>query len=132
MVALLEIYVGAGNAELGGPLSFFLGPRYKTPKLNGLIPLSSEVVTSLEARLQDEEPVLRRRAAYTLGVMGAADAVDSLGAALSDPQKDVRMEVVSALAAIGTDGAGEALRGTLSIAASDASFAGTSSMPSGR
>jgi len=85
MVALLEIYVGAGNAELGGPLSFFLGPRYKTPKLNGLIPLSSEVVTSLEARLQDEEPVLRRRSAYTLGVLGAADAVDSLGAALSDP-----------------------------------------------
>ena len=124
MVALLEIYVGAGNAELGGPLSFFLGPRYKTPKLNGLIPLSSEVVTSLEARLQDEEPVLRRRSAYTLGVLGAADAVDSLGAALSDPQKDVRMEAVSALAAIGNDAAGEALRGILSIAASDAAFAG--------
>jgi len=124
MVALLEIYVGAGNAELGGPLSFFLGPRYKTPKLNGLIPLSSEVVTSLEARLQDEEPMLRRRAAYTLGVLGAADAVDSLGAALSDPQNDVRMEAVSALAAIGNDAAGEALRGILSIAASDAAFAG--------
>ena len=124
MVAVLEIYVGAGNADLGGPLSFILGPRYKTPKLNGLIPVSSEVVTALEARLQDEEPVLRRRAAYTLGVLGAADAVDSLGAALSDPQKDVRMEAVSALAAIGNDAAGEALRGTLSIAASDASFAG--------
>jgi len=124
MVAVLEIYVGAGNAELGGPLAFFLGPRYKTPKLNGLIPVSSEVVTSLEARLQDEELVLRRRAAYTLGLLGAADAVDSLGAALSDPQKDVRMEAVSALAGIGNDAAGEALRGTLSIAASDASFAG--------
>lgn len=124
MVALLEIYVGAGNADLGGPLSFLLGPRYKTPKLNGLIPVSSEVVTSLEARLKDEEPVLRRRAAYTLGVLGAEDAVDSLGAALSDPQKDVRMEAVSALSAIGNDAAGEALRGTLSIAASDASYAG--------
>jgi len=124
IVALLEIYVGAGNADLGGPLSFLLGPRYKTPKLNGLIPVSSDVVTALEARLQDEEPVLRRRAAYTLGVLGVADAVDSLGAALSDPQKDVRMEVVSALASIGNDAAGEALRGTLSIAASDASFAG--------
>lgn len=124
MIALLEIYVGAGNADLGGALSFLLGPRYKTPKLNGLIPVSSEAVTALEARLQDEEPVLRRRAAYTLGVLDAQDAVDSLSAALSDPQKDVRMEVVSALAAIGNDAAGEALRGTLSIAASDASFAG--------
>jgi HEAT repeat protein len=124
MVALLEIYVGAGNADLGGPLSFLLGPRYKTPKLNGLIPVSSDVVTALEARLQDEEPVLRRRAAYTLGMLAAADAVDSLGAALSDPKKDVRMEVVSALASIGNDAAGEALRGNLSIAASDASFAG--------
>ncbi len=124
MIALLEIYVGAGNADLGGALSFLLGPRYKTPKLNGLIPVSSEAVTALEARLQDEEPVLRRRAAYTLGVLDAQDGVDSLSAALSDPQKDVRMEVVSALAAIGNDAAGEALRGTLSIAASDASFAG--------
>src|SRR3972149_7449451 len=115
MVALLEIYVGAGNAELGGALSFFLGPRYKTPKLNGLIPLSSEVVTPLEARLQDEEPMLRRRAAYTLGVLGAADAVDSLGAALSDPQNDVRMEAVSALAAIGNDAAGGGPRGILSV-----------------
>jgi len=124
MLALLEIYVGAGNADLGGPLAFFLGPRYKTPKLNGLIPVSPEVVTALEARLQDEEPVLRRRAAYTLGVLGAPDAVDSLGAALSDPQMDVRMEAVGALASIGNDAAGEALKGTLSIAASDSDFAG--------
>jgi HEAT repeat protein len=124
MVALLEIYVGAGNAELGGALSFLLGPRYKTPTLNGLIPVSSEVVTALEARLQDEEPVLRRRAAYTLGVLDAASAVDSLAAALSDPSKDVRLEAASALAGIGNDAAGEALRSTLSIATSDATFAG--------
>jgi HEAT repeat protein len=82
------------------------------------------VVNALEALFQDEEPVLRRRASYTLGVLDVHDAVDSLSTALSDPQKDVRMEVVSALAAIGNDAAGEALRGTLSIAASDASFAG--------
>jgi HEAT repeat protein len=124
MLALLEIYVGAGNADLGGPLSFFLGPRSKTPKLNGLIPVSSEVVSAFEARLQDEEPELRRRAAYSLGVLGAPDAVDGLGNALSDPQKDVRIEAVAALASIGNDPAGEALKGTLSIAASDAEFAG--------
>jgi HEAT repeat protein len=124
MVGLLEIYVGAGNADLGGPLSFLLGPRYKTPKLNGLIPVSSEVVSALEARLQDEEPSLRRRAAYTLGVLRAADAVDTLGTALSDPEKSIRMEAVSALASIGNDPAGEALRGSLSVASSDASFTG--------
>jgi HEAT repeat protein len=124
MVALLEIYVGSGNAELGGPLTFFLGPRYKTPRLNGLVPVSPEVVTAFEARLQDEESVLRRRAAYSLGVLGSPDGVDSLGAALSDPEKDVRMEAASALAAIGNDAAGEALRGSLSLAATEPDFAG--------
>jgi HEAT repeat protein len=124
MVALLEIYVGAGNADLGGPLSFFLGPRYKTPVLNGLIPVSPDVVTGLEARVSDEEPALRRRAAYTLGVLEAADAVDTLGSALSDPEKDVRMEAVTALAVIGNDGAGQALEAALAVAAADTEFAG--------
>jgi HEAT repeat protein len=124
MIALLEIYVGAGNADLGGPLTFFIGPRYKTPKLNGLIPVTSEVVTALEARLQDEEPDLRRRAAYTLGILETPDAVDSLAGALGDSEKGVRMETVSALAAIGNDTAGEALRGALSIGASDSGFTG--------
>jgi HEAT repeat protein len=67
---------------------------------------------------------LRRRAAYTLGVLRAADAVDTLGTALSDPEKSIRMEAVSALASIGNDPAGEALRGSLSVASSDASFTG--------
>jgi HEAT repeat protein len=124
MVALLEIYVGAGNAELGGPLAFFLGPRYRTPPLNGLIPVSPEVVTAFEARLQDEQGALRRRAAYSLGVLHAADAVDSLAASLSDPDKDVRFESVKALAAIGNPPAGDALKGSLSVAASDSAYAG--------
>ena len=124
MIALLEIYVGAGNADLGGPLTFFIGPRYKTPKLNGLIPVTADVVTGLEARLQDEESELRRRAAYTLGILKTPDAVDSLSAALGDSDKGVRMEAVSALAAIGNAPAGEALRGALSFAAADASFTG--------
>ncbi|MGH9332727.1 MAG: HEAT repeat domain-containing protein, partial [Vicinamibacteria bacterium] len=64
MLALLEIYVGAGNADLGGPLAFFLGPRYRTPTLKGLIPVEPEVVNGFEQRLQDEEPSLRQRAAY--------------------------------------------------------------------
>jgi HEAT repeat protein len=86
--------------------------------------VSPEVVTAFEARLQDEESVLRRRAAYSLGVLGSPDGVDSLGAALSDPEKDVRMEAASALAAIGNDAAGEALRGSLSLAATEPDFAG--------
>jgi HEAT repeat protein len=113
MIALLEIFVGAGNADLGGAISFFLGPRYPTPPLNGLIPVSPEVVGALELRLQDEEPVLRRRAAYSLGVLSAKDAVGTLAAALYDPSKDVRLEAVEALGKIGNDAAGEALRGAL-------------------
>ncbi len=119
MIALLEIYVGAGNADLGGPLSFLLGPRYKTPPLNGLIPVDARVVNALELRLQDEEPSLRRRAAFSLGVLRAKDAVDSLAAALYDPSKDVRMESVDALGKIGTPEAGEALRSALSGTQSD-------------
>ena len=114
MLGLVEIYVGAGNADLGGPLAFFLGPRTKTPMLSGLIPIDARVVESLEQRLFDEEPGLRRRAAYSLGILGAPEAVDGLGGALSDPNKDVRLEVVQALGKIGTDEAGEVLRGALS------------------
>jgi HEAT repeat protein len=114
LVALLEIYVGAGNAELGGPVAFFLGPRYRTPQLKGLIPVDPEVVSAVELRLQDEEPAIRKRAAYTLGRLGAKDAVDSLAAALYDPSKDVRLQSVEALGQIGTDQAGEALRAALS------------------
>jgi HEAT repeat protein len=119
MIALLEIYVGAGNAELGGPLAFLFRPRYRTPPLNGLIPVSPEVVTALELRLQDEEPGLRKRAAYSLGVLRAKDAVDSLAASLYDPVDDVRLQSVEALGQIGTPDSGEALRAALSGATSD-------------
>jgi HEAT repeat protein len=117
MLAMLEIFVGTGNADLGGPMSFFLGPRYSTAPLNGLIPVSPEVVSGFEQRLQDEEPVLRRRAAYSLGVLSADDAVDTLGAALYDPSPDVRLEAIDALGKIGNDPAGEALRGALESSA---------------
>jgi HEAT repeat protein len=119
LVALLEIYVGSGNAELGGPVAFFLGPRYRTPQLKGLIPVDPEVVSAVELRLQDEDPALRKRAAYTLGRLGAKDAVDSLAGALYDPSKDVRLQSIEALGQIGTDPAGEALRAALSGAPSD-------------
>ncbi|HXV62874.1 MAG TPA: HEAT repeat domain-containing protein [Vicinamibacteria bacterium] len=113
MVGLLEIYVGAGNASLGGALSFLIGPRSQTPRLEGLLAVDPRVVTAFEASLQDGESGLRRRAAYSLGALGAQDAVDSLGAALYDPDKDVRLAIVEALGAIGTDEAGEALRALL-------------------
>jgi HEAT repeat protein len=116
MQALLEIYVGTGNADMGGPLAFILGPRYKTPPLNGLIPVDARVVNGLELRLQDEEPSLRRRAAFSLGVLRAKDAVDTLGAALYDPSRDVGLECVDALGKIGTPEAGEALRSALTSA----------------
>jgi HEAT repeat protein len=122
MVALLEIYVGTGNADLGGPLAFLLGPRYRTPPLNGLIPVEPRVVNGLELRLQDEQPSLRRRAAFSLGVLRAKDAVDSLGASLYDPSKDVALESVDALGKVGTPEAGEALRGALT--SSQAEMAG--------
>ena len=114
LTALLEIYVGAGNAGLGGPVSFFLGSRYKTPHLKGLIPVEARVVRGVELRLQDQEPSLRNRAAYTLGVLGATAAVDTLGTALSDPSKDVRQQAVRALGKIGSAPAGETLRSALS------------------
>lgn len=113
LVALLEIYVGAGNADLGGALGWLFGRGKSVPKLEGLVPVEPQVVTALGQRLQDEDPGLRRRAAYTLGVLEAADGVDALGGSLYDPEKDVRLEAVEALGRIGTPEAGEALRGAL-------------------
>jgi HEAT repeat protein len=113
MVALLEIYVGAGNADMGGSFDWIIGSRKRTPVLKGLVPVDSRVVEGLESRLQDEEPDLRQRAAYSLGVLDAPDAVDTLGAALYDPEKKVRLQAIEALGKIGSNEAGEALRGAL-------------------
>ncbi|TDI45216.1 MAG: HEAT repeat domain-containing protein [Acidobacteria bacterium] len=113
LTAALEIYVGAGNADIGSSLSWILGNRKRTPELEGLIPTDLRVVNGVELRLQDEEPHLRRQAAYTLGVLGAARSARPLESSLYDGDKNVRLEAVRSLAKIGTDEAAEAVRGAL-------------------
>jgi len=113
LTAALEIYVGAGNADIGSSLSWILGNRKRTPELEGLIPTDLRVVNGVELRLQDEEPHLRRQAVYTLGVLGAARSARPLESSLYDGDKNVRLEAVTALAKIGTDEAAEAVRGAL-------------------
>ncbi len=137
MFALLEIYVGAGNAEMSGSFDWILGSRIlgsrkRTPVLKGLVPVDSRVVSGFEVRMQDEEPSLRQRAAYSLGVLGATDAVDTLGAALYDPAKNVRLQAIGALGEIGSDEAGEALRGALRDGSKDISAAAISALGSMR
>ena len=113
LTAALEIYVGAGNAGMGSSLSWILGDQKRTPELKGLIPTDLRVVNAVELRLQDEEPNLRRQAAYTLGVLGAEGSARALESSLYDGNKKVRLESVTALAKIGTDEAAEAVRGAL-------------------
>ena len=132
MFALLEIYVGAGNAEMSGSFDWILGSGKRTPVLKGLVPVDSRVVSGFEVRMQDEEPNLRQRAAYSLGVLGATDAVDTLGAALYDPAKNVRLQAIDALGEIGSDEAGEALRGALRDGSKDISAAAISALGSMR
>ncbi len=50
--------------------------------------------------LGDLDPMLRERAAISLGVIGDARAIDPLGDALRDPQAAVRLQAARALAAI--------------------------------
>lgn len=130
MLALLEIYVGAGNAEMSSSFDWIMGGRKRTPVLKGLVPVDSRVVSGFEVRMQDEEPGLRQRAAYSLGVLDATDAVDTLGAALYDPAKNVRLQAIDALGEIGSDEAGEALRGALRDGSKDISAAAISALGS--
>ena len=122
LTALLEIYVGAGNAEMPSALGWLRRANKKTPILKGLVPVEERVTRAVAALLQDEEPSLRRRAAYTLGLLGSASSVRPLAASLADGDKNVRLTAVSALAEIGTDEAGEALRKAL--ASGDKEIAG--------
>lgn len=119
LIAALEVYVGAGNAEIENSMSWITGDRKRTPGLKGLIPYDPRVADAVTARLQDEEPVIRRRAAYTLGVLGAESAVAGLSSSLYDGDKSVRREAIHALSEIGSDDAGEALRDALGGAANE-------------
>ncbi len=119
LIASLELYVGAGNAEIENSLSWITGDRKRTPGLKGLIPYDPRIADAVTARLQDEEPAIRRRAAYTLGVLGAESAVAGLSSSLYDGDKSVRREAIHALSQIGSDDAGEALRDALGGAANE-------------
>jgi HEAT repeat protein len=103
---LLEIYV---SPEKRGPILGVFKVARKPEDLDPLTPPELKVVRALEARLRDDEPSLRKKAAYTLGMLRAEEAVPSLVGALPDMELDVRNEVVAALGRIGTDEAGQTL-----------------------
>ena len=99
-----------------GSFNRFLGvfsAEQKPREGNVYLQPDSRVIEALEARLQDEEPTLRRKAAFMLGILGAEDAISSLAVSLSDPSVKVRGDVVDALVRIGGDSAGRALKGSL-------------------
>ncbi len=63
--------------------------------------------------LGDADPMLRERAAISLGVIGDPRAIDPLGDALRDPETAVRLQAAKALAAIalGREGFNAAMAG---------------------
>jgi HEAT repeat protein len=107
---IIEIFV---SPEKRGPILGVFKTARTPDDVDPLTPPEVRVVRGLEARLRDEEPAIRRRAAYTLGMLKAEEAVDSLVQAVPDMSLDVRAEVVVALGRIGGEKAGEALTGAL-------------------
>ncbi len=121
LIALLEIYVGSGNADLrgtfiGGALNWlpFIGGEEKQLEFNSRIPVDAPTVKGVSDRLQDEEASIRRQAAYTLGVLREKTSVHRLADALNDEDKEVQNEVVLTLGKIGTGQAGEVLLNAMS------------------
>jgi HEAT repeat protein len=110
MEGILEIYVAP---ERRGPVLGVFRVSRRPEDVDPLTPPDIKVVRALEARLRDDEPSLRVKAARTLGMLQAEEAVESMIRALPDMDMDVRAEVVISLGRIGGEAAGRALVGAL-------------------
>ncbi|MCU0689900.1 MAG: HEAT repeat domain-containing protein [Polyangiaceae bacterium] len=62
---------------------------------------SPEIVSALQKALRDEDPFVRREAAYTLGDTRVVDALPALLLAVDDPHSGVRQAAIDALGQIG-------------------------------
>ena len=116
MDGIIELYV---SAEKYGPIIgvFKGGTRPSTP--DPVTPPDVKVIQAVEARLRDEEPSIRQRAVYILGILEIEESVEVLARALPDMNQDVRNEVVVALGRIGGDVAGQALIRALADSSKD-------------
>jgi len=83
---------------------------------------NTETRAVLDATLADAESksLLRRKAAYAVGVGFGADAIPALTAALGDADPQLRMAAASALGAVGTDAAKAALSARRDLETEDA------------
>jgi HEAT repeat protein len=106
MAGILDLYVAP---EKRGPILGVFKTRKKPEETEPVSPADARVIGALEARLRDEEPSIRRQAAYVLGMLQSEESVDALVLALPDMSLDVRAEVVDALGRIGGDQAGQSL-----------------------
>jgi len=116
MDGVIELYV---SAEKYGPIIgvFKGGSRPSTP--DPVTPPETKVVRAVEARLRDEEPSIRQRAVYMLGILEIEESVEVIARALPDMNQDVRNEVVLALGRIGGEVAGQALIRALADSSKD-------------
>ena len=116
MDGVIELYVS--DEKRRPVLGLFTGstlPDTAEP----VTPPQDKVVKALETRLGDEEPSIRKRAAYTLGVLQSESSVAVLVQAMPDTVQSVRTEVIVALGRIGTDAAGQALVRALADSSSE-------------
>ncbi len=113
---VIELYV---SDEKPRPvLGLFMGET-RPDTAEQVTPPEEKVIKALETRLGDEEPSIRQRAAYTLGVLQSEGSVAALVRAMPDTVQSVRTEVIVALGRVGTDSAGQALVRALADSSSE-------------
>lgn len=74
---------------------------------------SDAAVAWLAVELSTGEPILRRKAAWSLAILEGDAAIPALGAALADPDVQLRMAAAHALGGLGTPAAKVALQARL-------------------
>jgi HEAT repeat protein len=116
MDGVIELYV---SDEKRRPLLGLFTGQKLPDSVEPVTPPVEKVIRALETRVGDEDPSIRKRAVYTLGVLGSESSVGVLVRALPDTNQSVRSEAVIALGRVGTDAAGQALIRALADSSSE-------------
>jgi HEAT repeat protein len=116
---LVELY---SERDRSGPIDFFLelfSDEYDRASVSPFTAVDPAVVQALAALLQDEERVIRKDVAYSLGILGATSQVAALVGAFQDADAGVRGAAATSLGKVGSAQDGKALIPLLADESSD-------------
>jgi HEAT repeat protein len=106
---IVEIY---SERERTGAVDRFLdvfSDEYDRASVPPFTTVDPSVVSGLGATLHDDQKMIRKEAALSLGILDGRAALPQLQAALKDPESDVRGAAATAIGKIGTEADGRAL-----------------------